>query len=130
MPTTVIAASIGSPTATTICTAAGIPLRWRRAMAYAGVIDQGRGGRRARAPARDARRMDAPARLGSEHLFEERGNVVVAPVEDRADHLDPHAFEVATGALDLGNPGPIGLDHDQRRVETRPEDRGVAVHVG
>src|SRR5438045_143981 len=118
MPTTVIAASIGSPIATANCTAGGMPLRRRREMAYAGVIDTGRG--RGRVHGRCAARActaTGPASPGSEHLFEERGNVVVTPIEDRPDHLHTHPLEVAARPLDLGHAGPIGLDHDQRGIE-------------
>src|SRR5437867_3730110 len=69
------------------------------------------------------------ARRASEHLFEEGGDVVPAAIQARPDDLHADALEVAARALDLGDAGPIRLDHDQRGVEVRPEDRRVAVDV-
>src|SRR5882724_2259458 len=54
---------------------------------------------------------------GSEHLFEEGGDVVAAAVQHRADELHARPLEAAAGAFDLGNTGAIGLDHDQCGVE-------------
>src|SRR5438552_3613208 len=81
-------------------------------MAYAGVSDVGRrrGGVHGRRAARAGWTAWARLQPGSEHLFEECGNVVVTPIEDRSDHLDAHPLGAAAGTLDLGHAGAIGLD--------------------
>src|ERR1051326_8498455 len=122
MPITVIAASIGSPIATATCTAGGMPPRGRREMAYAGVIDAGRGRGRVHGGCAARAGLTAWARLqpGSEHLFEECGNVVVTPIEDRSDHLDPHPLEAAAGGGRPRAAGALGLRPAHRRRAAAP----------
>src|SRR5215467_1513677 len=64
-----------------------------------------------------------------EQFFQERGNVVPATIEDRTHHLRTDAVERAPAPLDIRQARAIRLDHQNRRIEPRPHDRGVAVYV-
>src|SRR6058998_2522195 len=106
MPVTVTAPTNGRPSASRNHIPAGRPGRERPAMTDEETMWSG---------------LEEPTR-GSEHLFEEGGDVVAAAVQHRADQLHAHPLEAAAGTLDLGNPRAVGLDHDQRRVEARSQD--------
>src|SRR2546427_5070927 len=114
MPATVTAPIIGSASAIASRMPVGTPARWRAGMAWAGVMGNA---------------VERAARRSSEHLFEEGGDVVPAAIQDRPDDLDADPLEIAAGALDLRDAGPVGLDHDQGGVEARAEDRRVAIDV-
>src|SRR5437764_6921838 len=114
MPVTVTAPTNGRPSASRNHIPAGRPGRERPAMTDEETMWSG---------------LEEPTR-GSEHLFEEGGDVVAAAVQHRADELHAHPLEAAAGAFDLGNTGAVGLDHDQCSVEARSQDRRVGVDVG
>src|SRR5438132_11728051 len=114
MPVTVTAPTNGRPSASRNHIPAGRAGGERRAMTDGETIGSGR---------------EEPTR-GSEHLFEEGGDVVAAAVQHRADELHAHPLEAAAGALDLGNTGAVGLDHEPCCVEARSQYRRVRVTGG
>src|SRR5712692_7636937 len=111
MPITVTAPTSGRPRAISTRTPEGMPVR--AAMVGAAVTVTGKGDETC-----------------SEHLVDEGRDVVSSAIQDRADQLDANALEVAAGALDLGHARAVGLDDEQRGVEPRTQDGGVAVDVG
>src|SRR5438046_9559238 len=114
MPVTVTAPTNGRPSASRNDIPAGRPGRGRRAMTDAETIGSGR---------------EEPTR-GSEHLFEEGGDVVAAAVQHRADALHAHPLEAAAGAFDPRHTGAVGLDHPQSGVAARRLDRRVRAALG
>src|SRR2546428_8467496 len=94
MPVTVTAPTNGRPSASRNHIPAGRPGRERPAMTDEETMWSG---------------LEEPTR-GSEHLFEEGGDVVAAAVQHRADQLHAHPLEAAAGAPRPPEP-PAGGPH-------------------
>src|SRR5689334_17005163 len=52
----------------------------------------------------------------SDHALEEARHVVLAPIEQHAEHLGTGTLELPLRALHLVDARAIGLDHEDRRV--------------
>src|SRR6185369_16219820 len=89
VPTTVIAAAMGNPSAIATRNARGVSIEWSDDDAVTGMR-----GRQRPAPGA-ARRL--------KQLLEERGDVGAAAVQHGADEPHAHPIERAPGALDVGD---------------------------
>src|SRR4029450_7497120 len=114
VPATVPAPITGSATAIAARTGTGVPPEGRLRTDVAGIGRRRHAGR------------DGPA---SEHFLEERGNVVAAAIQDRADESHPTALEGAERPPHARHTRRVRLDHDDGGIEPRTENEGVAIDV-
>src|SRR5688572_5861595 len=121
VPMTVMAATSGSASATTMRSDMGVPVRAPDAAILLGIVFG--------VCCAESRAERPGACPDSEHLLQDRRDVVAPAVQHGSDETHAHALERAPGALHLGQAGTVGFDHDHRGIEPRAEDRAVAVHV-
>src|SRR5439155_27273469 len=100
MPVTVTAPTNGRPSASRNHIPAGRPGRERPAMTDEETMWSG---------------LEEPTR-GSEHLFEEGGDVVAAAVQHRADQRHAHPPESAAATPAPAYPRPVGNEPQERLV--------------